>query len=675
LDEATKACPRCRGIVNIRATRCKHCKEDLPSRPEPEDNTDSAAQYRFLEPLHGRGTFGPTYLAEPKESDDPARVVIKTIPESLLEPVERRAAAMQALRSVCGIEHNHIAPILDVYVADHEVHQVRAHIPGDSLRQIIDSRKHLPLEEVRALGSRLLQTLNHLHAQEPPLVHGNLHPGNILIDERGHPHILDLGFGSLANRETLKDVPGEKRVFVYMSPEQIRGEAPEPASDLYSLGVILYEGLSGHPPFPQVTDDGLECRKGHLSERPPLITVDNTPVPETVQDIIAELLAKSAEYRLPDRQKAIQELHAGTVLTPASRTETRLFMPTLQQAIAEELAKKGSGPADPDDGEKAQVRPPVAATADPATAPEQSSPAPAPKSPSTPKSGLRKRRPERVIAIMASIAVLGLVFYQWGLPVIRSWTRPGPTEVIEIVAKSFRGNDPGALYDLIPESYQQDLDDLVQMVATGIDAETYDNIVAGMRHLTKGTVKHRGAMKRLLFADTALSDLDQERLLTQIATISQIVLSSDLQSHARLKKLDLGDFLDEHGESLMTTYRQFMSVTGESKSLDDLDDMLTDYDVKTLRETEHLVVIEVSKYGNSDEWEFVQIEGKWVPKSFRKAWLKAMLDISEDLDKGLEKYDQRRAQIRAGSKLFRDAAREFDENGSTTELAVVLAGL
>jgi serine/threonine protein kinase len=223
--------------------------------------------------------------------------------------------------------------------------------PGINLSQLIKTRSRLPIQLAMSITQQLASALAYTHSRG--IIHRDIKPANVLVDDRGHAKLTDFGIARALNKADVTVTGQVIGTPPYMSPEQARAEALDGRSDLYSLGIVLYEMLSGTHPYPglpnQVILGKLVAEQSDLSlEFPPDVPVD-------IQGLIRELLHRKATERIPDAERLLARINSLSPLwLSAARSETEpdatipspLFRPML-----------GSGESPPA-SEKRPVTPP-----------------------------------------------------------------------------------------------------------------------------------------------------------------------------------------------------------------------------------------------------------------------------------------------------------------------------
>src|ERR671926_735863 len=208
-------------------------------------------RYRIVKPL-GSGGMADVYLAHDNILDrDVALKVMSTRYASDDEFVERFKREAQ---SAAALSHQNIVSIFDRGASEDGTYYIAMeYLPGGTLKERIMSKGALPARTAAAVALQIAEALQAAHEQG--MIHRDIKPRNILITYSGHVKVADFGIARAAEATTISDLGEILGSVKYMSPEQAMGERVGPASDLYSLGVVLYEMLTGRVPFEVATPE------------------------------------------------------------------------------------------------------------------------------------------------------------------------------------------------------------------------------------------------------------------------------------------------------------------------------------------------------------------------------------------------------------------------------------
>ncbi len=237
--------------------------------------------YRLLRQVEV-GPPGTIYAAE--ETGTHRHVAVRLLPVD----AARRPAFIEAARKLMRLEHPHLAEIVDAGETDSDCYLVTALPKGETLHDRLKREHRLPPKESLRIAREMAAGLAFAH--EHGLVHRELCPANVWLDGAGRARLLGLGShvngkaGSLLGRFDETGSPG------YLSPEQAAGEEIAPASDLFSLGTILYQMTTGERPFRGVNSTALV--RAVVFDHPSAARQVNPEVPDTVDALITRLLAK-----------------------------------------------------------------------------------------------------------------------------------------------------------------------------------------------------------------------------------------------------------------------------------------------------------------------------------------------------------------------------------------------
>ena len=260
-------------------------------------------RYEIIETL-GRGSMGVVYKAH-----DPLierTVAIKTVSYAGLTPAEGRDVEERFFfeaKSAGRLSHPNIVTIHDVGHAEDLAYIAMEFLPGHSLREVLDSGVVLSTRQIAKIAHHVASGLAYAHSHG--VIHRDIKPANIMVPESGQVKITDFGIallpsGSLTMAGTTVGSPK------YMSPEQVLGHKADRRSDIFSLGAVLYEMLTGRPPF--AGDDLNAILYQVLNGIPPLPSDLNASLPPAFDRIIARALAKDPDKRYQHAEEMASDL-------------------------------------------------------------------------------------------------------------------------------------------------------------------------------------------------------------------------------------------------------------------------------------------------------------------------------------------------------------------------------
>jgi serine/threonine-protein kinase len=258
-----------------------------------------AGRYRLLEPL-GRGAMSAVWLAEDEELG--RRVAVKT-----LAPAADRSRFEREGKAAAALSHPNICALYDYGEADGKPFMVLEYLPGGSLADLLQAGQPLADDETVRIVRDVAEGLAHAH--ERGLVHRDLKPANILFDAEGRPKIADFGIAQLQGSGTLTETGTVLGTASYISPEQASGLPATPASDVYSLGVILFQLLTGRLPF--TSQNAMDVVRQHRDEPAPSVLDVRPDAPRSLAELTARAMAKDPAARPPDGGAFAAALAAG----------------------------------------------------------------------------------------------------------------------------------------------------------------------------------------------------------------------------------------------------------------------------------------------------------------------------------------------------------------------------
>jgi serine/threonine protein kinase, bacterial len=243
-----------------------------------------------IESLLGEGATGVVYAARRDGGD---LVALKVLRRELSENESYRRRFEREVRVARELEHRHLVPILDQGEADGHPYLAFAYMPGGSLADVISATGRLPLPDVLRLSAEIAAGLDLLHSHG--IVHRDVKPPNVMLDEEGHAAVADLGMAK-SQAYTVLTRPGTVMgTLDYLAPELVSGAPATPASDIYSLGCLVFECLTGKPPFAGRAT--FQTALAHLHEDPPSPAADRPELPAGVSWAVLQALRKDPQQR------------------------------------------------------------------------------------------------------------------------------------------------------------------------------------------------------------------------------------------------------------------------------------------------------------------------------------------------------------------------------------------
>ena len=268
----------------------------------PMQKTVLGDRYMLLEVL-GAGGMAQVYLAHDNVLD--REVALKVLREHYAHDEGFVERFRREAKNAAALNHPSIVQVYDRgRDKDGTYYMAMEYVPGGTLKDRICQGRPLEPREAARIGSRVAEALSVAHDRS--IVHRDIKPQNVLLDASAEAKVADFGIARAANSETMTETNLVLGTTAYMSPEQLRGDRVGPASDLYSLGVVLYETLTGELPFRG--GDPIATAMKHINEPAPHPREANPAVPETLDTLIVRLLAKEPEERYASAEELAEDL-------------------------------------------------------------------------------------------------------------------------------------------------------------------------------------------------------------------------------------------------------------------------------------------------------------------------------------------------------------------------------
>ena len=264
-------------------------------------------RYELVEFI-GKGGMALVYRAIDQRTGH--SVAVKILRPEYNQDAEFSSRFEREALAASKMSHHNIVNLLDVGQADNMRYLVMEYVQGRTLKDVIRQKGALPPTVAAQIGIRILSALQHAHKNG--IIHRDIKPQNILVHKDGLIKVADFGIARVAGRDTLSTEDSVMGSVHYFSPEQAQGKPVTAASDLYSVGVVLYEMLTGRPPFDGETPVAVAMQ--HIGSKPRPISELNPVVPPAMERVVEKAMEKRPELRYQsalemaqDLQRALQE--------------------------------------------------------------------------------------------------------------------------------------------------------------------------------------------------------------------------------------------------------------------------------------------------------------------------------------------------------------------------------
>ena len=248
--------------------------------------------YRIINQI-GQGGMANVYKAYQASMD--RHVAVKVLPSQLAESKEFVKRFQQEARIIARLEHPHILPVFDYGESDGVAYFVMRYLEAGTLKDKMQASKSLPLKEIDRIFTQLTEALSYAHGHG--VIHRDLKPANALVDTEGNLFLTDFGIAKLLESASprLTQTDAIMGTPAYISPEQAQARPVDQRSDIYSLGIILYEMVTGRVPF--VADTPLAIILKHVSDPLPLPSMIKPDISPAIERVILKALAKDPQDR------------------------------------------------------------------------------------------------------------------------------------------------------------------------------------------------------------------------------------------------------------------------------------------------------------------------------------------------------------------------------------------
>ncbi len=289
--ETPSSCPSCGAVLPEESTDCPRCFGETIDKPLVAAGPSIAA-YKIVR-LLAKGGMGSVYLAE----DTLKRpVAIKIISEKLAQDSHGRNRFQREALVMATIEHPHVVHVHSFGEFSGKPYIVMEYVDGETLAERIRREGALPIDESLRILRQTIEALN--AAYQKQIVHRDIKPSNILLDKEGQVHVADFGLAKLVQigkDTTLTQTGSIIGTPHYISPEQAQGKSTDFRSDIYSLGVVLYEMLVGERPFEDTTPLAIVIK--HLNTPMPSPREKRPELPQGIVSLLQWMTRKEPDKR------------------------------------------------------------------------------------------------------------------------------------------------------------------------------------------------------------------------------------------------------------------------------------------------------------------------------------------------------------------------------------------
>jgi hypothetical protein len=303
------------------------------------------AGYR-IEELAGRGGMGDVYRAFDTRLERP--IALKLLSRGLADDETFRERLLRESRLAASLDHPNVVPIYEAGEADDRLFIAMRYVDGTDLKALLRRDGALEPDRAVAIAVQVADALDAAHARG--LVHRDVKPSNVLLDQQGgreHAYLADFGLTQSVSDRAPTD--GQLMGTVdYVAPEQIRGDDVDARADVYALGCLLFETLTGTLPFSGASEVGVVF--AHLEEPPPAASERNPTLPRAVDAVLARAMAKDREERQASCGELVEETRRALGLATRGGPRWRIVIPVAIAAavvaaaiVAGALLLRGNG--------------------------------------------------------------------------------------------------------------------------------------------------------------------------------------------------------------------------------------------------------------------------------------------------------------------------------------------
>lgn len=260
-----------------------------------------AGRYELVKYLGGGG-MSNVYLAKDNILNREVAIKVINIPPNEKEKTVERFE--REVQNTTILSHNNIVNVLDVEEDDNCYYLVMEYINGPTLKEYLSKEGKLSAKEAVDMTLQILKGIAHAHHHR--IIHRDIKPQNILMTKHDTLKILDFGIARALSETALTETNHVMGSVQYLSPEQAKGQPTDESSDIYSIGIVLYELLTGHPPFNGETPVSVAIK--HIQEEIPSIRSERPSIPQSIENVVMKATRKEKSLRYRDTDEMYYDL-------------------------------------------------------------------------------------------------------------------------------------------------------------------------------------------------------------------------------------------------------------------------------------------------------------------------------------------------------------------------------
>jgi TolB-like protein/predicted Ser/Thr protein kinase len=329
-------CPKCQHENPDDTIYCGKCATPLKSAEEisitktmvtpterPQKGSTVAGRYKIIEEL-GRGGMGVVYKAE--DTKLKRTVALKFLPPELTHIPDVKDRFMREAQAAAALDHPNICTVYEFDEAEEKTFISMAYVEGQSLRKKLESGP-LELDEALRIATQVAQGLQIAHKKG--VVHRDIKSANIMVTEDNQAKIMDFGLARMTGGTLLTQEGTAMGTIAYMSPEQAQGEEVDHRTDIWSLGVVLYEMFGGQLPFMGEHDQAVVY--SILNKKPKPITELRSEIPVSIGQVVDKALEKNPDERYQQIDELLDDLKSISAGIVPDEIKVRLRKAKLQR--------------------------------------------------------------------------------------------------------------------------------------------------------------------------------------------------------------------------------------------------------------------------------------------------------------------------------------------------------